>query len=131
MRLLLAALVLPVAATAVLIGAAGPRYGRTRWAGVAAHWGARILLRALGVRVRRHGTPWTGPALVVANRSSWLDVLVVTAMIPVRPVAQCEVADWPMIGVLARRGGAVFVQHGTCPTRSRGSAWRCGAVTGW
>jgi len=51
-RLPPAALVLPVAATAVLIGAAGPRFGRTRRAGVAAHWGARILLRALGVRVR-------------------------------------------------------------------------------
>ena len=113
-RLLLAALVLAVAATAVLIGAAGPRYGRTRRAGVAAHWGARILLRVLGVRVRRHGTPWIGPALVVANHISWLDVLVVTAMTPVRPVAQCEVAHWPMIGVLARRVGAVSCSPGTC-----------------
>jgi len=30
---------------------------------------------------------------VVANHGSWLDVLVVTAMTPVRPVAHCEVAD--------------------------------------
>ena len=25
-----------------------------------------------------------------------------------------RVADWPVISVLARRVGAVFVQHGTC-----------------
>jgi 1-acyl-sn-glycerol-3-phosphate acyltransferase len=47
--------------------------------------------------------------LIVANHSSWLDVLALTAAEPVPLVAKREVAGWPVIGALARRAGTRFV----------------------
>jgi 1-acyl-sn-glycerol-3-phosphate acyltransferase len=102
---LLASMIILAAATA------GPAYGRTRRAGVATALGSRMLLRALGVRIVRTGTVRDGPALVVANHISWVDILAITATSPVVPVAKCEVAHWPLIGPLARRTGTVFVSR--------------------
>ncbi|HYN73664.1 MAG TPA: lysophospholipid acyltransferase family protein [Nakamurella sp.] len=87
----------------------GPRYGRGRRGSVALQWTSRLLLRALGVRVVTSGLPAAGPCLVVANRSSWLDVLVLAAHAPMVPVAQARLGGWPLLGPLARRMRAVFV----------------------
>ena len=72
---------------------------------------ARTLLAALGVRL-----VWRGPAprpgsLLVANHVSWLDVVALLAVEPVALVAKHEVRAWPAIGVLARLGGAVFLDR--------------------
>ena len=72
---------------------------------------ARMLLAALGVRLR-----WRGPAprsgsLLVANHVSWMDIVVLLAIQPVRLVAKCEVRGWPGIGALAAITGAVFVDR--------------------
>jgi 1-acyl-sn-glycerol-3-phosphate acyltransferase len=98
-----------LATLVVLVGALGPRYGRVRRASVAVSAGSRILLRSLGIRLNHRGTVRAGAALVVANHVSWIDILVIAATAPVVPVAKCEVADWPVIGGLARRVGTVFV----------------------
>lgn len=100
-----------VAVPIVLIGTCGPRYGRTRRSSVAVQLGSRILLGALGIRLVRAGTGRPGAALVVANHISWIDVLAIAATAPVVPVAKCEVAQWPVIGPLARRTGTVFVSR--------------------
>ncbi|WP_395725127.1 lysophospholipid acyltransferase family protein [Nakamurella sp.] len=102
---LLASIIILAAATA------GPAYGRTRRAGVAAALGSRMLLRALGIRLLTTGAARDGAALVVANHVSWVDILAITATSPVVPVAKCEVAHWPLIGPLARRTGTVFVSR--------------------
>lgn len=104
--MVLAGLLVPAAAL-------GPRYGRVRRAGLAASAGSRLLLRALGIRVVRRGVVRDGAALVVANHVSWVDILVIAATAPVVPVAKCEIAQWPVIGALARRVGAVFVPRRT------------------
>jgi len=74
----------------------------------------RALLRAAGVRLRvSPDTPWDDWAgvLVVANHLSWIDVVALTAVAPVRVLAKCEVARWPLIGGLARCAGALFVDR--------------------
>jgi len=108
-RLVLVSGAIVVAALMVLAGAVGPRYGRVRRASVAVSAGSRILLCSLGIRLDHHGTTRSGAALVVANHVSWIDVLVIAATAPVVSVAKCEVADWPVIGGLARRVGTAFV----------------------
>lgn len=100
-----------VASVLILVGSAGPAYGRTRRAAVAAGLGSRLLLRALGIRLVVRGAARDGAALVVANHVSWVDILAVTATAPAVPVAKCEVAHWPLIGALARRTGTVFVSR--------------------
>lgn len=100
-----------LASAIILLGAAGPAYGRTRRAAAAAGLGSRLLLRALGIRLVVRGTARDGAALVVANHVSWVDVLAVTATAPAVPVAKCEIAAWPLIGALARRTGTVFVSR--------------------
>ena len=73
---------------------------------------ARGLLRAIGVRLQapRQRLDWRG-VLVVANHSSWIDVLALTALAPVRLVAKREVGKWPLIGGLARCSGALFIDR--------------------
>ena len=73
----------------------------------------RIILAALGVRLRVRGGPAERrPLLLVANHVSWLDIPVLFAIAPVRFVSKSEVARWPIVGWLARLGRTVFVRRG-------------------
>ncbi|MFB4262723.1 lysophospholipid acyltransferase family protein [Nonomuraea sp. GTA35] len=74
---------------------------------------ARLMLRALGIRLEAHGAgiaAGTG-TLVVANHISWLDPLVIAATVPSRPLAKREVAGWPLIGTLVAGAGALFIDR--------------------
>jgi 1-acyl-sn-glycerol-3-phosphate acyltransferase len=71
---------------------------------------SRAALRAAGVELRVTGGDLAG-ALVVANHVSWVDVLALEAVHPVRMLAKREVRDWPLIGGLAERTGALFVDR--------------------
>lgn len=72
---------------------------------------SRAALRAAGVELRVTGGDRWGGALVVANHQSWLDVLALDAVAPVRMLAKREVRDWPLIGRLAECTGALFVDR--------------------
>ncbi|MHA6784890.1 lysophospholipid acyltransferase family protein [Pseudonocardia saturnea] len=99
-------------------------------------------LRAAGVRLvvggagaGRRGGGATSGVLVVANHLSWIDVLALYATGPVRMQAKCEVATWPVIGPLAARTGALFVDRAglrALPQTVAGTAdaLRAGAVVG-
>lgn len=69
----------------------------------------RTALRILRLPLIVHGKPMTHPGAIVANHSSWLDIFVLNAVQTVYFVAKAEVADWPMIGWLARATGTVFI----------------------
>ncbi|GAB1642867.1 hypothetical protein KRMM14A1259_32900 [Krasilnikovia sp. MM14-A1259] len=73
--------------------------------------GARALLALLGVRL-----VWRGPlprpgSLLVANHVSWLDIVALVAVVPVRLVAKSEVRTWPAVGALAAATGAIFLDR--------------------
>lgn len=74
----------------------------------------RAVLRAFGVRLRVRGelavTPGRG-ALVVSNHVSWLDIVAVNAVRPVRSVAKREIATWPVLGRVATAAGTVFLDR--------------------
>lgn len=73
------------------------------------------LVAATGLRLRRSGPPAppapAGGVLVVANHVSWLDVLALHAVAPVRMLAKREVRTWPLIGAMAARVGTVFLDR--------------------
>ncbi|WP_232664831.1 lysophospholipid acyltransferase family protein [Pseudonocardia sp. TRM90224] len=102
-------------AAALLVTVAGvpflPRRARERWLRA----GSRAVLQAAGVRLRitgaaEYAAPGRG-ALVVANHMSWIDILAVDAVSPVRMLAKREVREWPVIGWVAERSGALFVDR--------------------
>lgn len=76
----------------------------------------RGVLRAFGVRLAVFGaagfgeTPGRG-ALVVNNHISWLDIVAINAVRPMRALAKREVGEWPVIGRLVRSAGSVFVDR--------------------
>ena len=75
----------------------------------------RAMLRVVGVRLVCSGADrfddGSRGVLVVANHLSWLDILALGAVQPVRMVAKREIQDWPVIGPLAARCGTLFVDR--------------------
>ncbi|WP_265502635.1 lysophospholipid acyltransferase family protein [Paracoccus beibuensis] len=85
-------------------------YGRRRpWTGPHVQIVCRLVLICLGIGWRREGAPMQGPGAVVANHSSWLDILVLNAATPVFFVSKSEVAGWPGINILTRVTDTHFV----------------------
>jgi 1-acyl-sn-glycerol-3-phosphate acyltransferase len=99
---LVAVLLVALTGVAVLPGAA-----RGRWLCRC----YRAVLRCSGVRLRVSGEPGAGGELLAANHLSWIEVLAVGALRPVRMVAKREMGEWPVIGSVARRTGALFVDR--------------------
>jgi 1-acyl-sn-glycerol-3-phosphate acyltransferase len=66
----------------------------------------------LGIRRTVIGTPAVArPLLIAANHASWLDITVMSAIMPVSFVAKSEVAGWPLFGLFARLQRTVFVDR--------------------
>ncbi|MBK6863242.1 MAG: 1-acyl-sn-glycerol-3-phosphate acyltransferase [Ideonella sp.] len=76
----------------------------------AQRWAAGFL-RVLGVRVEARGTPRPGAKLIVANHVSWLDILVIDAVVPARFVSKAEVRHWPLFGRLAVAVNTLFIER--------------------
>jgi 1-acyl-sn-glycerol-3-phosphate acyltransferase len=112
----------------------------------------RLMLRVVGVRVVVRGEPGRSgrsAELLVANHVSWVDVVALSSVRPVRLLAKREVRDWPVVGPLAARAGAVFLDRarlrslpgtvdaaaavlrngGTVAAFPEGTTW-CGAAAG-
>jgi 1-acyl-sn-glycerol-3-phosphate acyltransferase len=75
-------------------------------------WWSGSLMRIFGFRVRRFGEPLRGPALVVANHVSWIDIVLLHSQRMVGFVAKAEISRWPLIGWLASRGGTIYHHRG-------------------
>ncbi len=85
---------------------------------------SRALLRVVGVRLAvrgeglqasfaQTGLTAEGPGLMLlSNHVSWLDVHALNATVPARLVAKSEIARWPVLGLLARSTGTLFVERG-------------------
>ena len=72
---------------------------------------ARAMLAVLGIKLVRQGPALRPGSLLTANHVSWLDILVLLAVAPVRLVAKGEVGAWPGIGVLAGLSEAIFIDR--------------------
>lgn len=80
-----------------------------RWIPLLFH---RICARLFGLRVQMQGAPATErPLLLVANHSSWLDIVVLTSILPVVFIAKSEIAGWPLFGLFAKLQRSVFVDR--------------------
>ena len=78
----------------------------------------RLVIQAMGIRLRVEGPVPRHPTLIAANHLSYLDIVIASAAIPCAFVAKHEIAEWPIFGSLGTLGGSIFIDRA-----SRVSAW--------
>ena len=72
----------------------------------------RMLCRLFGIRVTVLGRPiQSRGVLMVANHTSYFDILVFSAVARLSFIAKQEVARWPLFGTLARLQETVFIER--------------------
>ena len=67
----------------------------------------------IGIDIQVHGTPAKAPIFVVANHISWLDIIIISSVLPVSFLSKAEIRKWPVIGTLAAKAGTLFIQRGS------------------
>jgi 1-acyl-sn-glycerol-3-phosphate acyltransferase len=81
---------------------------------VFARWYWATNCRLLGMRIRRIGQPARADkraVVFISNHSSWLDIAVLGAELEACFVSKDDVANWPVVNVIARLGRTVFVSR--------------------
>ena len=98
------------------------------------------LLDALNVRVELHGKI---PAeldglLVVANHTSWLDILAMASVHPMQFIAKQEIKSWPVLGKIVVAMGTLFINRAQRKDTAKINAMitdelahGCGSVAQW
>ncbi|MGF1657852.1 MAG: lysophospholipid acyltransferase family protein [Rubrimonas sp.] len=95
---------------------AGKAAQRHVWSGMRLHhatarfW-ARTMLWLMGVRPRLNGRRARGAGVILANHSSWADILALRATGTVNFVSKAEVRAWPGIGPIAAICDTVFIER--------------------
>ena len=72
------------------------------------------LLSILAIRLHCHGglpTAEMSRVLLAANHVSWLDICILMAACPARFVAKAEISGWPVLGLLSRNAGTLFINR--------------------
>lgn len=76
-------------------------------------WWSRAICYIFGLRIRTNGAYLEGPQLVVANHISWIDIPLLHSQEVMAFVSKAEIAEWPVIGYLAKVGNVLFHQRGS------------------
>ncbi|GAB3431580.1 lysophospholipid acyltransferase family protein [Actinophytocola sediminis] len=75
----------------------------------------RSVLAGLRIRLRVSGSDGLAArgrgVLVVNNHTSWLDIVAVNAVRPMRALAKSDIARWPVLGWLVSAAGSVYVNR--------------------
>lgn len=72
---------------------------------------ARAVTETFDVDLRVRGEIPFGPALFVANHLSYLDPILLGALVPAIPLAKREIASWPIVGARLSELGVIFVDR--------------------
>lgn len=102
------------AAGIAILGFCFAGHGTVRLLGRRSRW-PRFFLRhfgrAMGLDVRTLGQPVPAHVLYVANHLSWLDILALGGATGAGFIAKNDIAGWPVVGLIARIGGTIFVDR--------------------
>ena len=72
---------------------------------------ARATAAIIGMRINLRGVPPRGLFFLVANHLSYLDIVALAAITDGVFIAKREVASWPVIGMLCRSMGTIFIER--------------------
>ena len=87
-----------------------PRLRRPARNGIFRLW-ARLCLRVIGGRLRVEGFPPRAPFLLVSNHLGYVDIPVLAACTNAWFVAKMEIRSWPLVGMLCRSVGTIFIDR--------------------
>jgi lyso-ornithine lipid O-acyltransferase len=77
-----------------------------------AQWFLVLLSRVMGLQVKITGTPTKDrPLMLVANHSSYLDIMVLGSLMPLSFTPKKEIRRWPVIGFLGVLADSVFIER--------------------
>jgi 1-acyl-sn-glycerol-3-phosphate acyltransferase len=72
---------------------------------------AKATAALLGMHIVVEGTRPKPPFFVVSNHLSYLDVVTLASQLDCLFIAKSDVADWPVLGLLCRSMGTIFVNR--------------------
>jgi 1-acyl-sn-glycerol-3-phosphate acyltransferase len=112
---------LRIAAVLALLVLATPPLMLLQWLALRYGWGLahrlpllfhQMVCRLLRIRITPVGHPARDrPLLVLSNHSSWLDITVISTLLPVSFIAKTEVGTWPVFGTFARLQRSIFIDR--------------------
>jgi 1-acyl-sn-glycerol-3-phosphate acyltransferase len=82
-----------------------------QWRNLCFRTWARATAVIVRMRLDRAGEPPRGPFFLVANHLSYMDIVALAACTDCVFIAKCEVARWPLIGLLARSMNTIFINR--------------------
>ncbi len=92
-------------------------------------WGA-ICLWLCGLRLRRHGHPMTHDGIVVANHTGWIDIFTLLRADRLYFVSKVEVSGWPIVGILSRQIGTMYIERNRAHAKRQEAALRDRLIRG-
>lgn len=75
---------------------------------------ARKLLEILNVQLTCTGSlppEEDQRVILIANHISWLDIMIILTLYPARFVAKTEILGWPVLNILCRKVGTIFIER--------------------
>ncbi|MXU66153.1 lysophospholipid acyltransferase family protein [Oceanomicrobium pacificus] len=81
-------------------------------------WG-RVGLWMCGLRLDRQGRQMPHGGAIVANHTSWIDIFAMHAAGRVTFVSKAEVRKWPLIGLIGRIAGTIFIERRASQSRAQ------------
>ncbi len=75
-------------------------------------WWGRQLCRLMGIKVEVEGLPPTGPFFLVANHVSYVDIILLAALVDCAFVAKADLRAWPLLGWAFRNADTIFIDRG-------------------
>ncbi|WP_022956278.1 lysophospholipid acyltransferase family protein [Perlucidibaca piscinae] len=91
----------------------GMFFFQARWQQPLVTWWLRRLTSSLQLRISVQGEPVEEPALWISNHVSWMDIPVLGGVRRLHFLSKAEVAEWPLIGLLAKVAGTLFIRRGS------------------
>ncbi|HKP10995.1 MAG TPA: lysophospholipid acyltransferase family protein [Blastocatellia bacterium] len=87
------------------------RRARGRWRGFILRRGAKAIAALLNLKVTAVGTRPPSPFFLAANHLSYVDIIVLATQANCRFIAKKDVSAWPLIGLLCRGVGTIFIDR--------------------
>lgn len=72
---------------------------------------AKAVARALRMKIAVEGAPPKAPFFLVSNHLSYVDIIALASQLDCVFVSKSEVRDWPIIGLLCRSMGIIFIDR--------------------
>ncbi|MCF2513532.1 1-acyl-sn-glycerol-3-phosphate acyltransferase [Sphingomonas sp. G124] len=116
---------LRIAGLVILFLTVAPIHILSKWVVGHSAWPSRFLAaaaRIIGVKVRIEGGPLEPHTFVVANHTSWLDILILGGFAGAAFVSKAEVQRTPLVGWLADQNRTLYIdraQRGDAHTQVR------------